>query len=458
MLDGPPVVHRSLVAVVVVSLARVIHAEPAALTLHQAIVFAREHQPSIIAARARVDVARAQARIPEAARAIRVGAAAEILGGTNNNTTTSFGTLGFLDVARIGGTPANAPISWSPQASTLAGISVHKDVFDFGRLEELGEALDTQARAAGENARAAELDLELLVEESFYAVLGAKAVLAASEAAVTRGTTHRDFAKARVNAQLMPPIELTRSEADLAHYEVERVRANGALLTAQAVLAASIGSTTASVDAGTDDVVLADATPTALSDLDAKAPELRAARDQLDAQRLITKSIRDEMLPDLGFSAELTSRAGGADVAANAGPYGNGFIPSVPNWDALLVVTWPLYDRVVTTRADASQRVEAVRAAELAQVSEELRTIAERALVELDVQRLALPALQRAVDAAQANHAQAEARFNGGLGTAVELSDAEALLTQAQIQLAVGQFQLSRARAQLARILAEPTR
>jgi len=451
-------VSRYLVPFVIASLARVAQAEPTTITLRNAVEYAREHQPSLLAARARVEVARAQARIPDAARSIRVGAAAEILGGTNNNTTTSYGTLGFLDVARIGGTPANAPISWAPQASTLVGISVHKDLFDFGRLEELGDALAMQARAAGESAVASELDLQLLVEESFYAVLGAKAVLAASQAAVTRSTTHRDFARARVHAQLMPPIELTRAEADLAHYEVESVRANGVLLTAQAVLAASIGSTAASVDAGTDDAVIGDLSPIALRDLDTSSPEVRAARAQLDAQRLLTKSIRDEMLPDLSFSAEFTSRAGGTDVAANSGPYGNGVIPAVPNWDALLVVTWPLYDRVVTTRADASQRIEAVRAAELAQVSAQLRTIAERALVALDVQRVALPALQRAVDAASANHAQAEARFNGGLGTAVELSDAESLLTQAQIQLAVGQFQLSSARAELARVLAEPMR
>jgi outer membrane protein TolC len=113
---------------------------------------------------------------------------------------------------------------------------------------------------------------------------------------------------------------------------------------------------------------------------------------------------------------------------------------------------------VVSTRAEASRRQEAVRAAELAQVGEQLRTIAERTAIELDVERSAQPALQRAVDAAQANHDQAEARFNGGLGTAVELSDAEALLTQAQIQLAVGQFQLSRARARLARVLAESSK
>ncbi|HEY0250325.1 MAG TPA: TolC family protein [Kofleriaceae bacterium] len=418
------------------------------LTLSQAIAFARAHQPSLAAARARVDVARADAELPFAARSIRIGAAAEILGGSNNNTTASYATLGVLDVARIGGTPANAPITWSPEASTLAGISIHKDLYDFGRLDTLADALNEQARAVGESATIAALDLDLVVEESFYAVLGAKAVLAASDAAVARSTTHRDFANARVTAQLMPPIELARAEADLARYEVDRVRAAGAVQTTQAVLAAAIGAAT-SVDAGADDLPIR--APGAITD----APELRAARDRLRAQQLQTAAIRAEMRPDLSISAEITGRAGGADVAANASPWGNGFVPDVPNWDVLAVITWPLYDRVVATRAESSRRAESVRAAELQDVSEQLRSVAQRAAIALDVETAAQPALQRAVDAAQANHAQAEARFNGGLGTAVELSDAEALLTQAQINLAVGEFQRSRARARLARVLAE---
>ena len=430
-------------------------ADPPVLTLREALAYARDHQPSLIAARAQVEVARAQAEIPQAAKAIRVGAAMELLGGTNNNTTASYATLGFLDVARIGGTPANAPVSWTPEASTIAGISIHKELYDFGRLDLLGDAFEAQARAAGETAQASALDIDLLVEESFYAVLGARAVLAASEAAVTRSTTHRDFAKARVTAQLMPPIELTRAEADLARYEVDRVRAGGALAAARATLAAAVGSTAPVIDAGADDLVLGDPAREALHDVELRSPELRAVRAQLDAQQLFTRSIRAEMRPDLGMSAELTGRAGGADVATNAGPAGNGWLPDVPNWDALLVFTVPLYDRVVTARAETSARLETVRAAELEQVTEQLRSVAERSFVELDVGRAAVPALERAVEAAQANHAQAEARFNGGLGTAVELSDAEDLLTQAEIQLAVGKFQLSRARALLARVLAE---
>jgi outer membrane protein TolC len=71
------------------------------------------------------------------------------------------------------------------------------------------------------------------------------------------------------------------------------------------------------------------------------------------------------------------------------------------------------------------------------------------------VARDALPGLERAVEAAVANYAQADARFKAGLGTSVELADAEALRADAEIQLALGRFELARARAALGRAIAE---
>ncbi|HEX4453371.1 MAG TPA: TolC family protein [Kofleriaceae bacterium] len=433
--------------------------ETPVMSLHQAIEFARTHQPSLAAARARAEVAREQAKLPRAALTPTLTAAAEALVGTANNTTASYATLGSFDVTRVGGTPANAPVSWSPEPSTLAGVSLHGEVFDFGRYEDQGDAFDALARAAGEDTNVEDLDLVLLVSDAFYAVQGAKAVLSASQAAATRSREHRDFAKAGVDAQLRAPIELTRAEADLARFEVDAVRAQGNLTVAQSVLAAAIGASAPTVDAGADDLVYSAPPPL---DRSAKAldhdPALRAARDRLAAQQSLTRSIRDELRPDLSFSAELTGRAGGAAVAADPTPAGGGWLPDVPNWDALLVVTWPLFDRVVSVRANTSERVEAVRAAELAQVSEQVAAFLQTTYVELDVAQQALPALQRSVDAATANHAQADARFTAGLGNAVELADSEALLVDAQIQLAIGQFQLSRARARVQRALAAVSR
>ena len=69
--------------------------------------------------------------------------------------------------------------------------------------------------------------------------------------------------------------------------------------------------------------------------------------------------------------------------------------------------------------------------------------------------KAALPALERALTAARANYDQAEARFRSGLADAVELADAEALRTQAEIDLIVGRFDLARARVAFGRTIAE---
>ena len=79
----------------------------------------------------------------------------------------------------------------------------------------------------------------------------------------------------------------------------------------------------------------------------------------------------------------------------------------------------------------------------------------QQAYVTLEENQTALISLGRAFEAARANYAQAEARFKAGLGTSLELADAENVRTDAEIQLAVGQFEARRARAVLSRLLGE---
>ena len=147
--------------------------------------------------------------------------------------------------------------------------------------------------------------------------------------------------------------------------------------------------------------------------------------------------------------------AGGA--TPNSGPqatYG-GWLPDVPNWDIGLILRWPLYDGVIAARQRASAAQEAAFSSDLEAISQQESAAIQLAYVTTEVARAQLTSLQRAVDAARANYAQAEARFKSGLGTALELADAEYLRTDAEIQLAGGQFELSRARAVLGKLIAE---
>jgi outer membrane protein TolC len=78
-----------------------------------------------------------------------------------------------------------------------------------------------------------------------------------------------------------------------------------------------------------------------------------------------------------------------------------------------------------------------------------------RTYVQVQVARAAVASLTKAVAAARANYEQADARFGAGIGNAVEQADAEAVRTDAEIQLALGVFELARARAAFGRAIAE---
>jgi outer membrane protein TolC len=127
----------------------------------------------------------------------------------------------------------------------------------------------------------------------------------------------------------------------------------------------------------------------------------------------------------------------------------------VPNWDVGLVIAWPLFDATVNARRDR-ELIQADAARAVAEVvRQRLVASVEGAYLDVEAAHDALPVLRHSVDAAVANYDQASARFDAGMGNAVELADAEELRTDAEIQLALGTFDLARTRAALGRLMAE---
>jgi len=433
---------------------------PRAITLPDALAYARAHQPVIRAALARITRERAEAEVPRRQWMPTVGATAQIFAATANNTTGTYVNPAFIDISRIGGTrsvdAANA--TFSPYASTLVGVGLTQQIFDFGRIAAQAAAADAFVEVRQHDADAERLDVEFSVEEAFFAVHAAKEILKSSEDAFTRATVHRDLARAGVNSGLRSPIELTRAEADLERFDTGRIRARGGLKIARAVLAASMGATEAALDVAGAAPTPADmpALASAMRQAAARDPHLLETMSMLKAQEQRTRAIGAEMRPDLLLSGTLSGRAGGATPSGNGDKADvAGFVPSVPNWGVGLVLSWPFFDGVISARRDAARAGEDVRREEIEVARQQLTATIGRAYVTVGVARDALPALRRAVDAAIANYSQADARFKAGLGTSVELADAEALRTTADIQLALGVFELARARASFGRAIAE---
>ncbi len=451
------------IVIAIVAISGSSHAQdmsPRPVTLPVARAFAREHQPAVRAALARIAAANASAAVPRAEWYPQLGATAQVYLASANNTTAQYISSPYLDIPRIGASTAvNASsFSFQPYGSTFAGIGVGQEVFDFGRIAAKSAAADALVDVERHASDLTWLDIDFGVEASFYAVLAAKGVLTASEQAYERTREHRDYAKAGTTSGLIAPIELTRAEADLARFDIARIRARGGVTTTQAVLAAAVGGSDLMLDAdgvlptASDVPTLADALAKAAS----RDPRVAQALAKVHAQEARTHAIFAELRPDLSATATFSARAGGATptVAMASADY-NGWLPTVPNWDIGLVLSWSIYDGTVVARGRASEAMEAALREDVAAIKQVLNADVQRAYIALQVARDALPGLERAFTAAVANYQQADARFKAGLGTAVELADAEALRTDAEIQLALGKFDIAKARAQLDRVIAQ---
>ncbi|MEO7034110.1 MAG: TolC family protein [Polyangiaceae bacterium] len=428
------------------------------MSLSEALAYAASHQPAVRAAGARIQAQAAQARVPGGQWYPTLGATAQLFAATANNTTGSYVSPNFMDIPRIGGTSATGTGSLSPEASSFVGLGVRQELFDFGRIAAQTAAADAETDVLRQRADAVTLEVRFNVEESYFSVFTAKAVLKASDDAFERSRVHRGLASAGVGSGLRSPIELTRADAELANFDIGRVRARAGVFAAQTLFAAAVG-----VPDPLLDVSEQPPTPSELPDLtqaltraEQRDPELLAALGAVRAAQETTRAVGSEMRPDLALSATVSGRAGDARPSgAGALPDGDGFVPRVPNWDVGIVLKWPLFDGMVAARRSASRTREQVSLAEVSVVRERMRAAIRRAYADVEVARTVLPSLQRAVDASHANYAQADARFKAGLGTSVELADAEALRTQAEIQFALGEFSLARARAAFGRTIAE---
>lgn len=428
------------------------------MTLEDAIGYAREHQPAVQAAVARIKASLADARATRSQWLPYVAAVAQLVGGTSNNTTTSNFTGGGVDLPRIGGTTVTAQGSLQPYPSTVAALGVTQQVFDFGRIAAQAAVDDATTDFEKLSAETAWLFVALGVEEGYFAVQAARSVLVASEEAYERSKVHRDLAKAGVDSGMRAPIDLTRSEADLARFDVGRVRARGGLFAAQAAFAAAVGIPENRLDAlgAAPEPAQQPGLREAIDRAASRDPVIRAAAAQLKTQEAVTESIAAQLRPSLLLSGSFSGREGGAPpaVAAEAAPHG-GWVPDIPNWDVALIFRVPIFDWVVWQRIDASRQREEVRKAELELVRQGQVAAVQQAWVGVDTAEKALVALAKELEAARANYDQADNRFRVGLGDIVDLTDAEALRTEAEIQMALGKFELARQRAVLARLIVE---
>lgn len=289
-------------------------------------------------------------------------------------------------------------------------------------------------------------DLILKITQAYYKLAQAERLIFVAEKSVERAGLYLDFANARVKAGVASRSDVLKAQVELSNSGLTLIRAKNGRLAAQGALNILLGRTAGSPVLIVDDLENLDRNAIQPFDqLEAMAfqqrPELKRFDFQLLAQRSNIKYARSDYFPTISLDASYTFA--GAEVAAldNA-------------WSAGLTMSVPLFTGF-STSARVTQEEMALR-------SLEQQGDALRQQVSLDVWN-AYSALKEAderidntkifVENTRENLNIAEGQYKEGVGSMIEVTDAQnALLTAEQSHIeALADFKI--AVAQLERSL-----
>lgn len=413
---------------------------PEVLTLERAIEIAMRQQPSLRQSRAQLEAAQGRVDLARVARNPTI--ALDATAGTGSTFAVSGG-------AAAGG-GSRGPDFLSHAESTGLGASANWRIYDFGQTAANIRAAELNAEAFAAAVSTTTLDIRTNVETSYLEAVARRRLIQVAEATVKSEDTHLDQARRFVAAQAKDPIEVAQAQSRAAN-------ARSALAQAQsneAIALANLRSAIGWVDPANSPIVAAEwPTPAAteppglaaLVDTARKnRPEIIQLDRELAAADASLAAARAERRPVLSASAQTQWQPG----TGNWSPE--------PSWSAGLSLTWSLFDggrSAADTRIASAnlQGAAATRDALLVSLTSQL----DSARSQIVANRANVAASTQAVAAARAQLQLAEARYAQGLGSQIELADAQTAVTTAEGNLVQAEFQLATAWAQLHRATAQ---
>jgi outer membrane protein len=382
---------------------------PLSLSLKEAEAIALKNNPQITIGRLRALVAQQYVRESRSA----------LLPNAYLNLTAVDANPG----SRLAAGFLNNPVLF-PRAA--GGASVTQLVTDFGRTTNLLSSSEFSAKAEDQNAAATRADILLAVDQAFYNSLDTQALVRVAEETVQARQTLVDKVQALADAKL-------KSELDLSFAKVELARAKLLLLESRNNYQAALASLSAILGYPTEQnfQLVEETSPLTPPALDVQPliqqalqqrPEIKALQFEVESAQKFSSAEHDLWRP----SVNALGVVGEAPVRDD----------HIPNWYGAVGVNVniPVFNGFLynarAKAADLQAEVNRQRLADLRNtISRDVRVSwqdTNRAYERLSVTKQLRQQASLALDLAQA-------RYNLGLGSIVEFTQAELQKTEADI-------------------------
>jgi outer membrane protein len=378
-----------------------------ALTLEECIAIALEGQPTIQERLA--NYAAARYRVNQAFAPLLPQFTGQVSANRSHNTVLS---------GSGGGIPTLQDRQWGD--TFTAQILLSQLLFDFGKNLAETEGRRKLAEVEVENVELQRQLISATVKEAYTNTLFSQRLIRVQEQAQERAELNLRSAKGFFEVGTRPKSDVARAEVDVANAKLDLIRAKNALRTAIVALNTAMAINVDSPTQIVDNLVYQ---PVSLDRQQLRADSLRQRPEYRSAKLTAAAAEARERKAFRDFFPDVTGQ----------GAYGGTQKDLNEAWSVGVTLNWPLFDG--GGRIARYQESKALfESAKAAVKSTELNVIQNVEQAEIAVEEAAerILAAQALVASAQENFRLAQGRFDAGVGTILELTDAQLALTQAQ--------------------------
>ena len=339
--------------------------------------------------------------------------------------------LGTNDLTTVWGSAAGVLVSWEP--------------FDFGLRRANVSIAESAKRRADTGRVATEFQVSVAAADAFLTALAAERKVAAARAGVERARVLNESVEALAKAGLRPGADAARTRAEVAAFGTQLIQAEQTAAVAKVSLAQLLGIDPAQVVLASGPLLGAPVeAPEAPARL-ASHPLAAAQNAAVDESKARERALARSYFPRFNLQGAAYARGTWARVDGSTAGGLSGLGPNTQNWAIGLTVLFPAFDLpALRARERVEMHRERAERAQYDRVLQDLQGGVGAAQAALEGARRVAKNTPVQWEAARAAEEQAAARYKAGLGTVVEVAEAQRLLTQAETDDALARLSIWR--------------
>lgn len=321
-------------------------------------------------------------------------------------------------------------------------------LYNFGKREGAVQSARDTLDATNYNYRTAIDDTVLGVKQAFFNYLAARALVKVREESVKNRELIVRQAQGFFEVGTRPKIDVARAEANLYSAQADLIAAQNGVKVAWVILKNAMGLLDFPERPLAEELSIMPVPITLKQAKEmayASRPELKGFEAQRRAQDQQIATARRGHLPDIIFHADYGRQ--------NTSRSGNTF-PLQPNWSVQLGLSIPIFSGFSTTYKveEALRNYHGIRAQEQQQ-KQQVDLEVEQSYLKLEEAQERIKATEAAERAAKENLDLANGRYQVGVGSIIEVTDAQTLYTDAQTKHIQSIYDYKIAEAQLLRAI-----